>query len=111
MFTMRKTTIGIVLFLAVVLVVGASYGYLAWYKDYAPRMQDARHKVFKQTQSYIDGKITHLSRLRLDYETQGKSHGSVLRATILREASTVDQSKLPSELRQFIEGLRKGKTE
>lgn len=90
----------------IALIVLSTYGYLVWYKDYAPRMQNARHEVFKQTQSYVDGKITHLTRLQLDYETDDGSHRSVLRATILREASTVDMTKLPPDLRRFIESLR-----
>ncbi len=89
----------------VVVLVGASYGYLGWYTDYAPRMQDAKHKVFKQTQAYIDGKITHLTRLKLDHQTKGDAHQSALRSVILAEASTVDRSQLPNDLRAFIETL------
>ena len=91
--------------LALAAIVLLTYGYLGWYKDYAPRMQNAQHAVFKQTQSYIDGKITHLNRLRLEYQTAGASHKSILRASILTEASTVDRVKLPPDLRRFIETL------
>jgi len=94
--------------IAIAIVAGlvlCTYGYLAWFKDYAPRMENARHAVFKQTQSYVDGKITHLNRLKLDYQTKGEAHKSILRATILSEASTVDRTKLPPDLRRFIETL------
>ncbi len=99
-FKVTGVIIGLIL-----LMVGGSYAYLGWYKDYAPRMQDAKHKVFKQTQGYIDGKITHLTRLRLDYQIKSEAHRSALRSIILAEASTVNRSRLPYDLRMFLETL------
>lgn len=101
---MKLKVIGIVVGL-MLLVVGIPYGYLTWYKDFAPRMQNAQHGVFKQTQSYIDGKITHLNRLKLDYEIAEEGHKAVLRAAILSEASTVDRDKLPFDLQSFLDTL------
>jgi hypothetical protein len=102
---MSKLKIGLIALACLVLLIGATYGYLGWYKDYAPRMQDARHRVFKQTQAYVDGKITHLNRLKLEYQMASDGHKGILRSTILTEASTVDPAKLPASLRRFIESL------
>jgi len=96
--------IGIVLG-TIVLILAALYGYLAIYKDYAPRMENAHREVFKETQSYIDGKITHLNRLKLEYQKADEGHRGMLRETILTEASTVDKTKLPADLRRFLDSL------
>lgn len=102
---MSKSKITLLVLAGIVSIFIVSGIYLGWYRAFMPQMEDARHDVFKQTQSYIDGKITHLNRLKLDYQTKGEGHRGALRNMILTEASTVDRSKLPSDLRRFIETL------
>ncbi len=102
---MSKTKWTLTILAGLIVFVAIPYCYLVFYKDYAPRMQNAQHVVFKQTQSYVDGKITQLTRLKLEYQTAEAGHKSVLRAAILSEASTVDNDKLPHNLRFFIDSL------
>lgn len=98
----------IVVFLVLIYGLGflATGGDLAIYKFWAPKQANAERAVFKQTQSYIDGKTTYLSRLRLEYETADAGHKAALRTEILTEASQVDESKLPYDLQAFIDSLK-----
>lgn len=96
------------LFLTVLYVFGflATGGDLAIYKFWAPKQQDAQRQVFQNTQGYIQGKTDYINRLRLDYETATGPQKELLRRTILSEASTVDNAKLPMDLQTFIESLK-----
>ena len=91
---------GIALLLALV------YGYIALYSDVAPRFQNAQFKVFEQTQSFIQGKITSINALKLDYEREkDQDVRASLKQMIVSEAFTIDPERLPVELRSFIRGL------
>ena len=85
------------------LIVGGTYGYLALYKDAGPRFQEVERSVYEQTPSYVQGKTTMLTRLRLEYKRATSEAQKVsLKEMILSEASTVDTQKLPVELRSFL---------
>lgn len=80
-------------------------GDLLAFQFWAPKYRDAQREVFEQSQSYVQGKITHITRLRLSYETAEGNQREALRRTILTEAATVDSEDLPEELQAFITGL------
>jgi hypothetical protein len=88
----------------------ATGGDLAIYRFWAPKRANAEREVFVNTNSYIQGKVSHLTQLRLDYEQADGAQKATLRTVILTEAAQVDNSKLPSDLAGFIAGL-KGKYE
>ena len=103
-------------FLILLMIVIAGYGLgflatdgdLAIYRFWAPKQANAEREVFEQTQSYVQGKVEYLNQLRLDYEFADGPQKEALRRTILTEASTVDNSKLPLDLRSFVSGLKGG---
>jgi hypothetical protein len=88
----------------------ATGGDLAIYRFWAPKQENARRVVFEQTQSYVEGKIGSLSQERLAYESAvaGSAQQKSLRTMIITEASTIDNYKLPADLRSFIVGLKGG---
>lgn len=91
--------------LALNLFIGGS---LFHFKFWAPQIRDAQREVFEQSQSYVQGKISHLTRLRLSYEAAEGRQREALRRTILTEAATVDSDNLPESLREFVDGLAEG---
>ena len=84
----------------------ATGGDLAIYKFWAPKQENARRQVFVQTQSYVQGKIAHLTDLQLAYEQAEGAQRSTLRTVILREAAQIDNDKLPADLRGFVERVK-----
>jgi hypothetical protein len=80
------------------------------YKVFAPKYADAQRNVFENSQSYVQGKADYLLSLQHDYEdaTVGTPHRAGIRRMILEQAATVDNSKLPSDLRSFIGDLKAG---
>ena len=54
----------------------------------------------------MQGKVSHLTRLRLAHETADGPRREAFRHQILTEASTVHPSDLPPELRAYINQLR-----
>lgn len=81
-------------------------GDLFIYKFWAPKMENAKREVFENTQSYVQGKVEYIGRLRFQYQTAEGPQKEALKTLILSEASTVDNTKLPLELQAFIGGLK-----
>lgn len=74
---------------------------------WGPKYQQAHREIFEETQSYVHGKASHISRLRLEYEsTESDSRKRALRGMILAESSAIDITLLPPELRAFIQQLQ-----
>ena len=99
---------------AILLVMVAMYGFgflatggdLAIYRFWAPKQANAERVVFQNTQGFVQGKTEYISQLRLAYESADGNQKEALRRTILTEASTVDNSKLPADIQIFIRSLR-----
>lgn len=90
----------------ITLMLALIYGYIALYSDVGPRFQNVQFKVFEQTQSYVQGKITSINALKLDYDREKDPDvRTSLKQMIKSEASTVDLEKLPVELRSFVRSL------
>jgi hypothetical protein len=87
----------------------ATGGDLAIYRFWAPKMEDARREVFEQTQSYVQGKNTYISRLRLQYESTSGNQRESLRRLILSEAETIDDSNLTPANLAFVNEIRRMK--
>ncbi len=106
----------IAMFLVVLLVVLTAINFigtggdLALYKFWAPKYANAQRQVFENTQSYVQGKVEYLMRLRFQYqqakEDKEDTRAAGLRTLILDEASTVDNDKLPPDLQAFISRLK-----
>ena len=91
--------------LAIVVVVGGSYGSLALYRTFAPQWEDARTDVYRNSKSYVEGTIRDLRRLKREYEKADESQQSSLRTIILQRSDELDYDQLPSDVRRFLETL------
>lgn len=102
--------------LALLLVILTAYGFgflatggdLAIYRFWAPKQEAARREVYINTASFVQGKISYLTELRLSYEQSEGAQKNALRTAILREAAQVDNSLLPADLSGFVTGLKGG---
>ena len=92
-----------VLWLMLNLFIGGS---LLHFRFWAPQIRDAQREVFEQSQSFVQGKISHLTRLQLEYEAADGNRKEALRRMILTEAATVDADDLPESLQSFVAELR-----
>lgn len=87
----------------------ATGGDLAIYRFWAPKQEAARREVFVQTQSYVQGKIGNIARMRVEYESAGaddQAHKQALRTMILTEASQISPDQLPPDQRAFVASLK-----
>lgn len=98
----------IFLFLLVTFGIGfiATGGDLITYEFWAPKQANAQREVFQNSQSYIQGKVEYLNQLRMAYTNAEGDQQQALRQTILTEAATVDQTKLPASLQFFLRSLQ-----
>lgn len=78
------------------------------YKVFAPKYEQARRETFEQSKAYNEGMLQELSKMQLDYETAPEEHKSAMKSLILHRAAGYDQTKLPSDLRNFIQDLKRG---
>lgn len=76
-------------------------------KFWGPKFQEADREIFEETQSFVHGKISHLNRLRLEYETADTdTRRASYRTMILQEASVLEEDALPASLKLFIDSLK-----
>ena len=67
---------------------------------------DVEHNIYKHNQAHVEGTISHINRLRLDYETADSANQkSALARLIKQEASRVEETAIPYELKTFINSL------
>lgn len=103
-----KIALGI---LGVIVILGVAIPGLAYLglDFWSPRFQNVERKVFKQTDSFIQGKITYLNRMQAQYVLATPDQKQSLRALILEEASAVNRYDLPETLRGFLKELDEAK--
>lgn len=95
-----------------VLIVMMGIGWLVqgneffMYKFWAPKQEQVRHDVFKNTQAYTDGKVQELQQYMLEYQKAAPEHKAALKTVIIRESAKVDEKYLPSDLSSFITRLK-----
>ena len=77
------------------------------YKVFAPKYEATRREVFKQSQAYNDGMATELESMQVDYMKAQPENKAALASIILHRVSNYDQTKLPVDLRNFIDGLKR----
>ena len=79
----------------------------ALYKFFAPREEQVRHDVFKQSQAYNDGVAQELGQMRLDYaRAKTAEEKGAIRGLVMHEVAGYDTSKLPSNLQSFVSKVR-----
>lgn len=90
---------------AVALLLG--FGDIWFTKTYGVAKADANRQVYEQSSSYVLGKTQELTRMRHEYSTAKTDQDKeAMRQLIIDTASTVDNSKLPTELRSFVESVK-----
>ena len=98
------TLLGIVSLLGLTWAVQGSNFFM--YKVFAPQYEEVRHDVFKESQAYNDGKVTHLSKLKLDHvSADSDGHRCAIRAMALREGATANKDRLPDDLTSWLSEL------
>lgn len=107
---MKEIFIGAAIFLVTIVVfLGLDYGYLHWFQFIEPQKEDARHKVFKATRSYNEGKIQDLVKMRLEYmQARDEESKSAIAFSIRHMFAEYDENQLSSELKYFLKKIKYG---
>jgi len=77
------------------------------YQYFAPKYENVRRQVFEQTKSYNQGMIQELQNMEFQYMQADPDHKDALATIILHRAADYDESKMPSDLREFVDNLRR----
>ncbi|MEK7574482.1 MAG: hypothetical protein AAB514_03065 [Patescibacteria group bacterium] len=80
------------------------------YKVFAPRYEAARRQVFEQSKAYNQGMIQELQNMQFEYAQADPAHKDALASIILHRAADYNESRLPSDLRGFIDKLKRERT-
>ena len=80
------------------------------YKVFAPKCEDVRRETFEHSKAYNQGMIQELQNMQFEYVKASDEHKDALASVILHRVADYDDAKLPVDLRQFIQGLRRERT-
>ena len=80
------------------------------YKYFAPKYEQVRRETFEQTKSYNQGMIQELQNMQFKYVECDSTGKEALASIILHRAADYDKTKLPANLRYFIQKLRNERT-
>ena len=92
----------------ILIIIGMMFGGLWSYRYFAPKHEDARRKVFKETRSYNEGKLQQLSKYRYEYMTGTPEEKEIISSTIRHMFADYESQELPTELRQFLDQIKGG---
>ena len=81
------------------------------YKYFAPKQEAVRRQVFEQTKSYNQGMIQELQNMQFEYVKATDSQKDALASIILHRTADYDETKLPYDLRTFINELKRSQYE
>ena len=77
------------------------------YKTFAPAEMQVRYDTQKNSQSYLDGKAEILAQDEKDYRlAKTDDEKTIIKTSALREAATVELTKLPSDIQAFVRELK-----
>lgn len=80
------------------------------YKVFAPKYEATRRQVFEQSKAYNQGMIQELQNMQFEYAQADQAHKDALASIIIHRAADYDESRLPSDLRDFINKLKRERT-
>jgi len=94
---------GVIAFIGtlVALTVGGRFFSLEMNKFFAPKEENMRREVFKNTQSFVQGKSQMLTKLR--YEYSKAEDKEPVKAMVRHISAGLDTTKLTIELEQFVQ--------
>ena len=93
---------GVVLCIAI--VFGLDFIGVKWYSFIEPQREEARRKVFEETQSYNHGMEQQLARYRLEYlRSKSDTEKKAIASTVRHMYGAYDANKLRNpQLRDFL---------
>lgn len=77
------------------------------YRTFAPQWEAARREVFEETKSYNQGMIQELQNMQFEYAKASPEQQQALASIILRRTADYDLDRMPSDLRAFVQQLRR----
>lgn len=82
------------------------------YKVFAPKYEQVRRETFEQTKSYRQGMVQELQNMQFEYVKANEEQKAALADLILHRAADfdLDDNRVPSELRSFVNQLRRERT-
>ncbi len=99
---------GLILFLGLIWLIQGNDFFM--YKYFAPKYEQVRRETFEQTKSYNQGMIQELQNMQFKYVDSDSTGKEALASIILHRAADYDETKLPADLRDFIQKLRNERT-
>lgn len=90
----------------IVLAFALELGGLQWAKFFGPRRENVRRQVYEETKSYNEGKEQDLLRYHHEWMTADEEERKALEFTIRHQFADYDETKLSSELRDFLRDVK-----
>ena len=107
------STIGVVIAL-LVLVLGVTWIFQGsdffLYKVFGLKYEDQRREIFEHSKAFNQGMIQELQNMQFEYVKADEKHKDALASIILHRVADYDVSKLPPDLKKFIDDLRRERT-
>jgi hypothetical protein len=75
-------------------------------KVFAPQYESVRRQTFEQSKAYNQGMVQELQNMQFQYIQASDNQKAALRSIILHRAADFNENQLPTDLYQFIQGLR-----
>jgi len=76
------------------------------YREFAPRYEQVRRETFEQSKAYTQGQIQELQNMQFEYVKASPEQQAALASIILHRVADFDESRLPVDLRAFVQQLR-----
>ena len=76
-------------------------------KFFAPKQEQVRREVFEETKSYNQGMIQELQNMQFEYIKAKPEQQNALRSIILHRAADYPVDKMPIDLYNFIQELKR----
>lgn len=75
-------------------------------KVFAPREEAVRRQTFEQSKAYKEGMAQDLRHMQLEYIQATPDQKQAIASVILHEYADIDQTRLPADLRQFLNEIK-----
>ncbi len=109
-------------FIGIAIVAAVLISGLGWFfqgndfflfQYFAPKYEQVRRTTFEQSKAYNQGMVHELQNMQFDYVKADDDHKAALADIILHRAAdyNMDDSRVPSDLRQFVADLKKARTQ
>jgi hypothetical protein len=90
----------------VAIIFFLNYASLKNYEFFAPKYQEVKTKVFKESAAYNDGMVRDLELLRLEYLKSDEASKAAMRPIIIHRFSVYPAEKLTADQRAFLAQIK-----